>query len=129
MFSILHLVQPTSPWITLLLTTLAFATLYPLIVLTELVALQLLRWGKFRACLDVSWKMNALTFILGVALLMIYPEPNAGYLLIYLTISVVLETGVLSWLKRGALRRNLTAALIANAASYILLIVPAFLFH
>ena len=128
MFSTPHLDPTSSPVVVFILTILAFASFYPLILLIELVALQLLRWGKFRACLNVSWKMNAFTFMLGMVLLTIFPKPNAFHLLVYLAISVVVEMGVLSWFKRGAPRQNWTAALIANAASYFLLIVPAFLF-
>jgi len=50
-----------------------------------------------------------------------------GLLLDFL-LSVLIEGGVLMLFKRGAPRANWVAALAANAASYLIIILPLFIF-
>jgi len=112
-----------------LLTLLSLFSILPLVVLVEYVVIQLLRWGKFRQTLGAAIKMNLVSFIVGLALMLMIPEPDTWQLLLFLGVAIVIETGILAMLKKGVLRENLVAAVLANGVSYIVLILPAFRFR
>ncbi len=112
----------------LLLTALSLASFFPLIVLVEYVALQLLGWGKFRACLKAAFRMNLISYVVSILLMLFVPQPTTWQLLLNLALTIGIETGVLNLLKRNAWKSNLKAAIIANVASYIIWILPAFRF-
>ena len=101
--------------------------LFLLILLVETVALQLSHWGDFRSSLKASFLMNLASTVVG--LLFLWLVPALGFLSIFIAwaLSVLIETLVLMRLRRGENRLNLITALIANLASYILLIIPSYL--
>jgi hypothetical protein len=103
------------------------AILYLLITLVETVALQLLGWGDFKSCLKASVLMNLASTVLG--LLFLWLVPALGWLGIFIAwaLSALIEWLVLLRLQPGEKRLNLMSALIANLASYLLLIVPSYL--
>jgi hypothetical protein len=104
-----------------------FIILFLLIALVETVALQLLRWGDFKRCLKASVMMNLASTVLG--LLFLWLVPALGWLGISIAwaLSVLIEWLVLMRLQPGERRLNLMAAVVANLASYLLLIVPSYL--
>ncbi len=111
------------------LTTLSIGILILLITLIEMVALQLLRWGNTRQSMRASLLMNLASSVVGILLLVLFPQPNLQNLLFAWFILVIIEGGVLSLLRPQTPRYNWFIAAVANLASYILLILPAFLFR
>jgi hypothetical protein len=101
--------------------------LFLLIFLVETVALQLLRWGDFKRSAKASVLMNLASALVG--LLFLWLVPALGYLGIFIAwaLSVLIEWLVLRRLQPGEDRLNLMAALIANLASYIILIIPSYI--
>jgi len=112
-----------------LLTALAVVILIMLIALVEMVTLQLLRWGNTRQAMRASLAMNLASSVIWILLLVLFSHPNLGNLLIAWVILVAIEGGVLILLRPQAPRYNMFVAAIANLASYLILILPAFLFR
>jgi len=113
----------------ILLTALSIAILILLITLVEMVTLQLLRWGNTRQSMRASIAMNLTSSVVGILLLALFPQPNGRNLLIAWFILVAIEGGVLTRLRPQTPRYNWFIAAVANLASYIILILPAFLFR
>jgi hypothetical protein len=113
----------------ILLTALSIAILISLITLVEMVALQLLRWGNTRQSMRASLMMNLTSSVVGILLLVLFPHPNLRNLWIAWFILVIIEGGVLTRLRPQTPRYNWFIAAVANLASYIILILPAFLFR
>jgi hypothetical protein len=101
--------------------------LYLLIVLVETVALQLLRWGDFKRSAKASLWMNLASTALGLLFLWLVPALGFLGIVIAWALSALIEWLVLRRLQPGEDRLNLIAALAANLASYLLLIIPSFL--
>jgi hypothetical protein len=99
-----------------------------LIALVEAVALTLLRWGAFKRSGLVALVMNIVSSIVGGTLLVLMPTQSLLWIILSFVLSVLIEGGILMLFKRGAARQNWTAALVANLASYIILIAPAYYF-
>jgi hypothetical protein len=102
---------------------LTLCVLTALIVALETLVMFLLKWGAFWRCLLASFVMNLATTLVGGGLMFlvsnIYLALAVGFLL-----SVLIEGGVLMLFNREAARRNWVAALAANAASYLFLLLP-----
>jgi hypothetical protein len=113
----------------MILTALAVAILVFLIALVEMVVLQLLHWGNTRQALRASLAMNLPSSLVGIFLLLLFPQPDIRNLLIAWFILVAIEGYVLTRLRPQALRYNWFTAVVANLASYLILILPAFLFR
>jgi hypothetical protein len=113
----------------IILTIFAVAILLMLITLIEMVVLQLLHWGNTRQSLRASLTMNLVSSVAGTLLLVRFPRPNLGHLLVAWFILVAIEGGVLTLLRRQTPRYNWFVAALANLASYLVLILPAFLFR
>jgi len=113
----------------ILLTAMSIAILILLITLVEMVALQLLRWGNTRQSMRASLMMNLTSSVVGILLLVLFPHPNLRNLWIAWLILVIIEGGVLTRLRPQTPRYNWFIAAVANLASYIILILPAFLFR
>lgn len=113
----------------IILTALSVAILISLITLIEMVALQLLHWGNTRQALRASLAMNLTSSVVAILLLMLFPQPSLRNLLIAWPILVVIEGGVLTRLRPQTPRYNWLVAAMANLASYLILILPAFLFR
>jgi hypothetical protein len=122
-------IRPNEPVGFYILTVLAVAILILLISLVEMVALQLLRWGNTRQVLRASLAMNLISSVVGIILLVLFPQPNVRNVLLAWPILFIVEGIVLSRIRPGTLVFNWFAAAVANLASYIILILPAFLFR
>jgi len=113
----------------IILTAVSIAILMMLISLVEMVVLQLLHWGNTRQSMRASLVMNFTSSVVGVILLLLFPHPNIRNLIIAWLILVIIEGGVLTGLRPQTPRYNWMAAALANLASYVILILPAFLFR
>lgn len=100
-----------------------------IVTLMEAGVLRLLKWGTFKKCLGVSLVMNLATTVLGFVLYSIpgssnfispFPYGSPWNLVTTGLLSALGEWIVLMFFKRGALRENAIAALIANATSYLI---------
>jgi len=129
LYSLHTYLRPNEPVGFYILTLLAVAILILLISLVEMVALQLLRWGNTRQAMRASLAMNLISSLVGIILLGLFPQPNVRHLLAAWPILFIVEGIVLSRIRPEAIRFNWFAAAIANLASYIILILPAFLFR
>lgn len=112
----------------LALTIGALFILFLLIVVIESTALQLLSWDAFRKCLVASFWMNLASTAVGFFFLALIPKYGLPGLILALAISIAIEALVLTRRKPGETRRNWIAAVVANLASYVLLIFPTYYF-
>lgn len=112
-----------------ILTFLAVVILIMLIALVEMVALQLLRWGNTRQSIQASLMMNLSSSVAWLLMLVLFSQPNIWILLVAWLIMVAIEGGVLTRLRPGTPGYNWFVAAMANLASYLILILPAFLFR
>lgn len=95
------------------------------IVLLESFVLVLVKWGNFAKALLVAFIMNLVSTILGVFVDSTLSDWTLWWgILAAFFLSVVIEGIVLMLIKPGALRLNWLAALAANLASYVILILP-----
>ncbi len=99
-----------------------------LIIIVETTALQFLGWGEFRACLKAAAWMNAISTVFGFGLLGLVPALRLWGLLIAWALSVSIEAAVLHRLQPGNLRRSVFVSAAANLASYLILLLPAYLY-
>jgi len=112
-----------------ILTVIAVAIMIALIALVEMVVLQLVHWGNTRQAMRASLAMNLTSSLVGVCLLVLFPQPDVRNLLFAWFILVAFEGSVLTRIRPDALRYDWFAAVVANLASYIILVLPAFLFR
>ena len=108
----------------LLLTTLLI--IFLLTVLIETVVLQLTRWGNFKDSARGALIMNGASLIVWVIMVFTVQEIGLAGLLIAWLLSTLIEWGVLTRLRPGMTRYNLLVAVLANLASYLILLLPAF---
>ena len=104
-----------------------FCVLLALIVTLETTALQLQHWGTFRDCLKGALVMNLVSSLVGFGAYALVPALKLLGILISWALSVLIEGFVLSRMAPGDTRRAYRVALVANLASYLILIVPAYL--
>jgi hypothetical protein len=109
-----------------------------IIILIEAAVLKLLKWGTFGRSLLAVFVANIVTTLIGLVWLVtnylglgsfalqIGISGSRGLILAFI-LSVVIEAGILMLFKRGAARENWVASLVANVASYLLVIFPAYL--
>lgn len=105
---------------------LIFGTL--IIVFIEAAVLKLLKWGTFKRGLLAAFTMNLVTTLIGFCGIALLLVTSAPVLIVEFLLSVLIEGGILMLFKRGAARGNWLAALLANLASYLLIILPAYIF-
>ena len=97
-------------------------------VVVEIAVLQFLNWGNFQQCLRASfWANLASGLVIGIAFTMI-PRFGLPGLIIGCLISIVIEGFILNQLKKNAKSLNWIAAILANLISFIILVLPVFLF-
>jgi hypothetical protein len=113
----------------IILTFFSVAILILLISLVEMVVLQLLHWGNTRQSMRASLAMNLISSVVGILLLVLFPQPSLRNLSIAWLLLVAIEGGVLTYIRRQTPRYNWFVAAAANLASYLVLILPAFLFR
>jgi len=124
----LDITGPASGYLLLGFGFLALLVVNLLAALIEGVALTLLAWNPFRASLIVSFIMNIISGIInGILLIMLQRTPFV-WLPISFVLSLLVEVFIMTYFKRGAFRQNSLFVLLANLASYILLILPAYYF-
>lgn len=97
-----------------------------LIIIIETTVLQFLGWGEFRACLKAAAWMNIVSTVFGFGLLGLVPALRLWGLLIAWVLSVIIEAAMLHRLQPGNLRRAGFVSAVANLASYLILLLPAY---
>ena len=112
----------------LALTLAAVAILFCLMVLIESVVLQLLGWGDLKSSIRASLLMNLASAVLGIPALGLAPIVGLWGLLVAWTLSVVIEALVLARMGPGDKRYHWITALLANLASFVVLILPIYLY-
>jgi hypothetical protein len=106
---------------------LALCAAIVVISVLECLVLWLMHWGSFKRALLAAFVMNIATTILGVGIVPFTISLGYWGLLIDLLLSILAEGGILMLFKSGAARQNWLAALAANTASYVLIILPLYL--
>ena len=127
-YLLLTLSPATSAVLLLVLGFLALLVVDVLIALIEGVTLTLLRWNPFRQSLTISLIMNLISGIFNALLLVLLQRTPIIWLPISFGISLLVELLVMTYFKRQAFRQNSIFVVLANLASYILLILPAYYF-
>ena len=101
---------------------------YLVLFLLESIVLRLLKWGTFWRSLLASLLMNLPSTLVGFCLLWLFGAWRLRGLEVWFVVlatwalSVAIEGVVLVLLKRDGGRENWTASLVANTASYLLLL-------
>jgi hypothetical protein len=124
----LDITGPASAYLLLVFGFLALLVVDLLIALIEGVTLTLLKWNPFRKSLTISLIMNIFSGIINGILLILLQRTPLVWLPVSFIISLLLEGFIMTYFKRDAVRQNSFFVLLANLASYILLILPAFYF-
>jgi len=112
----------------LIFTAAAMLIFFALILLVESVTLQLLGWEPFKGSLRSALWMNLISTPFSILLLSRVPRMGAAAVLAAWFLSVVVEGVVLSRLRPGSKGYPWLVSILANIASYLILIGPAFLF-
>lgn len=129
----MHLYLPVVPldaasiWVLLAFGVVIAGIFLVIVSLSEAVVLKLLKWGTFLRSLLASFLMNLASTLIGVGLVIVVDVEGLWFVVIAWAVSVVIEGGVLTLMKRDAGRQNWLAVLVANVASYLLLVLPLFL--
>ena len=120
--------SPPSPLLLLVLGFLALIVVNLIIALIEGITLTLLKWGSSRTSLMVSYIMNIVSGIVNGILLVLLQHNPLIWLPVSFIVSVVIEGFIMTYFKRHAFLQNILFVILANLASYILLILPAYYF-
>jgi hypothetical protein len=99
-----------------------------LMVLLEGVVLTLLRWASFRQSLVSSLVANLVSTFISIILLALVKQPQFIYVTIGWMISSLIDSMILVAYKKSPIGHTITFAIIANLASYAVLILPVFYF-
>jgi hypothetical protein len=113
----LDVVTPTAVFAILGLGVTALCFVSILVVLLEASVLWKRGWGTFRRAFLDSLAMNVVSVLIGAVILI--PLAPLFLLIIAFALSVLIEGGVLTMLKRHPVREVWQATLAANAASYL----------
>jgi len=99
------------------------------ILLIESIALLLIKWGSFGRGFLAVFAGNIVSTFFGYLLVRLKFEA-AGWSFYFFSLitSIVIEGIVLMFFKRGAVRENLIASTVMNLASYLLIVLPVYLF-
>lgn len=120
--------SPASGYLLLGFGFLALLVINLLVALIEGVTLTLLSWNPFRTSLTVSLIMNIISGIINGILLILLQRTPFLWLPVSFVLSLLIEGFIMTYFKRDTLRQNSLFILLANLASYILLILPAYYF-
>lgn len=108
----------------------ALIVLTIIITIAEAIVMLLLKWDKFGRSLLASLLMNVTSTIFGGVLIALGVLGGSyAWLVAAFVLSVLIEGGVLMLMNRGAVRQNLLTSLIANLASYLVIILPIILLN
>jgi hypothetical protein len=124
----LDITGPSSPYLLLIFGFLALLVVDILIALVEGVILTLLSWSLFKASMTTSVIMNLASGLINGILLILLQRTPLIWLPLSFILSVIIEGFVMTYFKRDTLRQNILFVLLANLASYIILILPAYYF-
>jgi hypothetical protein len=124
----LNLSPSTASILLLVFGFLALLVVDVIIALIEGVTLTLLRWNPFRQSLTISLIMNLISGIINAILLILLQRTPVIWLPVSFIISLLIEVFIMTYFKRQAIRQNSFFVVLANLASYILLILPAYYF-
>ena len=119
---------PSAPYLLLIFGFLALFVVNLLIAVIEGVTLTLLSWNPFRVSMIVSFIMNVISGILNGILLVLLQRSPFVWLPVSFLLSLMVEVFVMTYFKRDAFRQNCLFIFLANLASYLLLILPAYYF-
>ncbi len=101
--------------------------LFSLIVLVEATAMQWVGWDHRNGCLKASLIMNLASVLPAAASIYLVIQWRLAGMAFAWLISVLIEGGTLAYLGRGEPRANWLSALMANLASYLIILLPAYL--
>ncbi len=111
------------PVLPIILISLALGiSVFAAIVLVETIALRLLKWAGFWRALLHAFIINIASSIFGVIINVLIE--SIWSVLIALVLSIIIEGAALALIRRENSREVWRAAIIANIASYILIIYP-----
>jgi hypothetical protein len=125
---LLDVATPGMVILTLGLGLIALILLTLLVALVEGVVLTLFKWNNFRRSLLASLIANVVSSLAGGVLLIFLQEFPVNWMFIALLLSIAIEGAILVKIQPGSSRRTWPLCLLANLASYLLLILPAYLF-
>lgn len=97
-----------------------------LIALVEGVALTWLKWAGFRQSLISAAAANLISNLVIVILLVLLEQVRYSHLIVGWIMSSLIESVILHLFRYQPYRRTLWSALVANLASYAVLILPAY---
>lgn len=98
-----------------------------LITLVEGVVLTLLKWKPFVNSLLAALLMNTISSIVGIVLLIFLQDIPITWIVIAFFLSIIIEGVILVLIQPVTRWKAPLYALLANLASYLILIVPAYL--
>ena len=98
-----------------------------LITLVEGVVLTLLKWKPFLRSLLAALLANTISSIVGIVLLIFLQDIPIAWIVIAFFLSIIIEGVILVLIQPVTRWKALLFALLANLASYLILIVPAYL--
>jgi hypothetical protein len=124
----LDIYGPAAPYLLLIFGFLSLLVVNLLIALVEGVALTLLGWNPFRISMKVSFIMNIISGVVNGILLVLLQRSPFVWLPVSFVLSFMVEVFVMTYFKRDAFRQNFLIIFLANLASYLLLILPAYYF-
>jgi len=123
-----HFIQSTTPPGVQVLIIAALVVFFLLIVLVESVILQLLRWGDAKSSWWAALWMNLASALIVFVCISLTPRLGLMSLLISWVFSVFVERLVLMRLKHDQARYTWLVAIIANLASFMVLLLPTYFF-
>jgi hypothetical protein len=124
----LNISGPAAPYLLLVFGFLALLVVNLLIALVEGVTLTLLSWNPFRTSMIVSFIMNITSGVVNGILLVILQHNPYVWLPVSFVLAIIIEVFVMTYFKRDAFRQNSFFIFLANLASYIVIILPAYYF-
>jgi hypothetical protein len=98
-----------------------------LITLVEGVVLTLLKWKPFVSSLLAALLMNTISSIVGIVLLIFLQDIPIAWIVIAFFLSIIIEGVILVLIQPATRWKAMLFALLANIASYLILILPAYL--
>lgn len=97
-----------------------------LLTLVEAVILTWLKWAGFGRCLMAALAANfGSSIALGILLIWV-EQPHLSDLIVSWLVSLLIEAFILNLFHQKSVWRNLYSSALANLASYVILILPAF---
>lgn len=118
------------PGVFLIAGGLAFAVFSFGTLVIETLVLWLLKWDTIGRSLLAAFLMNLASTILGIVLFGLSILGVSFFSIVFLgfLLSFLVEGGILMLIKKGAARQNWIASVVANVASYGLLLIGFLLF-